>query len=108
MTFWMLASAAFTMADILLGKKVRAMAEIGEVASLGDISDLRFNNNRLIKALLSVVIFLGCIAYLSAQIKAGSELFAHLLGWEPIVAAIVIFGILTVYTAISGWVISVC
>ncbi len=102
MTFWMLSSAAFTMAYIILGKKVRAMAEIGEVASLGDISDLRFNNNRLIKALLSVVIFLGCIAYLSAQIKAGSELFAHLLGWEPIVAAFVIFGILTVYTAISG------
>jgi Na+/proline symporter len=102
MTFWMLSSAAFTMAYLILGKKVRAMAEIGEVASLGDISDLRFNNNRLIKAMLSIVIFLGCIAYLSAQIKAGSELFAHLLGWEPIVAAIVIFGILTVYTVISG------
>lgn len=102
MTFWMLSSAAFAMAYLILGKKVRAMAEIGEVASLGDISDLRFNNNRLIKAIMSIVIFLGCIAYLAAQIKAGSELFAHLLGWEPIVAALAIFGILTIYTAISG------
>ncbi|MGI6364203.1 MAG: sodium:solute symporter family transporter [Bacillota bacterium] len=102
MTFWMLSSAAFSMAYIILGKKVRAMAEVGEVASLGDISDLRYNNNRVIKGLMSVIIFLGCIAYLAAQIQAGSELFAHLLGWEPIVAAFAIFGILTIYTAISG------
>ncbi|WP_409227124.1 sodium:solute symporter family protein [Gudongella sp. SC589] len=102
MNFWMLSSAAFAMAYIILGKKIRAMAEIGEVASLGDISDLRFNNNRLIKGLMSVIIFLGCIAYLAAQIKAGSELFNNLLGWSPIVTGFIIFGVLTVYTAISG------
>ncbi|MDY0257639.1 sodium:solute symporter family transporter [Gudongella oleilytica] len=102
MNFWMLSSAAFAMAYIILGKKIRAMAEIGEVASLGDISDLRFNNNRLIKGLMSVIIFLGCIAYLAAQIKAGSELFNNLLGWNPILTGFIIFGILTVYTAISG------
>jgi Na+/proline symporter len=102
MTFWMLSSAAFAMAYLILGKKVRAMAEVGPVASLGDISDLRFNNNRGIKALMSIILFLGCIAYLAAQIKAGSTLFGHLLGWSPIVAGLVIFGILTIYTAISG------
>jgi len=102
MNFWMLSSAAFAMAYIILGKKVRAMSEIGEVASLGDISDLRFNNNKIIKGLMSVIIFLGCIAYLAAQIKAGSELFNNLLGWSPIVTGLIIFGILTVYTAISG------
>ncbi|MCR3955469.1 MAG: hypothetical protein NUK57_04175 [Gudongella sp.] len=102
MNFWMLSSAAFAMAYIILGKKIRAMSEIGEVASLGDISDLRFNNNRLIKGLMSVIIFLGCIAYLAAQIKAGSELFNNLLGWSPIVTGFIIFGVLTVYTAISG------
>ncbi|MBG0764204.1 MAG: hypothetical protein H0S78_04835, partial [Tissierellales bacterium] len=102
MNYWMLSSAAFAMAYIILGKKVRAMSEIGEVASLGDISDLRFNNNKLIKGLMSIVIFLGCIAYLAAQIKAGSELFNNLLGWSPIVTGLIIFGILTIYTAISG------
>lgn len=49
MAFWMLSSAAFAMAYLILGKKVRAMAEIGKVASLGDLSDLRYNNNRVIK-----------------------------------------------------------
>jgi Na+/proline symporter len=102
MNYWMLSSAAFAMAYMVLGKKVRAMSEIGEVSSLGDISDLRFNNNRLIKGIMSVIIFLGCIAYLAAQIKAGSELFNNLLGWNPIVTGLIIFGILTVYTAVSG------
>ncbi|KUO71346.1 MAG: hypothetical protein APF77_12635 [Clostridia bacterium BRH_c25] len=102
MTYWMLSSAAFAMAYIILGKKVRAMAELGPIASLGDISDLRFNNSRAIKALMSIVLFLGSIAYLAAQIKACSELFSHLLGWSPMVTGLFIFGIITVYTAVSG------
>lgn len=102
MTFWMLSSAAFAMAYMILGKKVRAMAEIGKVASLGDLSDLRYNNNRVIKITMSLTLFLGCVAYLAAQIKAGSELFGHLLGWDPLLAGFVIFGVLAVYMSISG------
>ena len=102
MTFWMLSSGAFSMAYIILGKKVRGMAELGPVASLGDISDLRFNNNRGIKAIMSIILFIGCIAYLASQIKAGSELFGHLLGLNPILAGFLIFGVLTIYTALSG------
>ena len=102
MTFWMLSSGAFAMAYIILGKKVRAMAELAPVASLGDISDLRFNNNRLIKGIMSIILFIGSVAYLASQIKAGSELFGHLLGLNPMVAGFLIFGVLTVYTSISG------
>ena len=102
MSFWMLSSAAFAMAYLILGKKVRGMAEIGEVASLGDISDLRFNNNRIIKGVMSLTLLLGCVAYLAAQIKAGSELFGHLIGWDPLLAGFAIFGVLTVYMSVSG------
>ncbi|HHV45346.1 MAG TPA: hypothetical protein GXX53_00335 [Tissierellia bacterium] len=102
MTYWMLSSAAFAMAYIILGKKIRAMAEVGTVASLGDISDLRYNNNKWIKILMSIIIFIGSIAYLASQIKAGSELFSHLLGLSPMIAGFVIFGILILYTALSG------
>lgn len=102
MTYWMLSSGAFSMAYIILGKKVRAMAEVGTVASLGDISDLRFNNNRGIKTIMSIIIFIGSIAYLASQIKAGSELFSHLLGLNPMVAGFLIFGVLVAYTALSG------
>ena len=102
MSYWMLSSAAFVMAYMILGKKVRAMAEIGKVASLGDLSDLRYNNNRVIKITMSLTLFLGCVAYLAAQIKAGSELFGHLLGWDPLLAGFIIFGVLAVYMSISG------
>jgi len=102
MALWMLSSGAFAMAYLMIGKKVRAMAEVGSVASLGDISDLRFKNHKGIKALLSIIIFIGAIAYLASQISACSALFAHLLGWNPMVAGFVIFGILTAYTALSG------
>lgn len=102
MTFWMLSGAAFAMSYIILGKKMRAMAEIAPISSLGDISDVRFNNNRIIKGIMSLIICFGCVSYLAAQISAGSAMFGHLLGLEPIVAGVVIFGILTIYTALSG------
>lgn len=99
---WMLGSPAFALGYMMLGKKVRAMAEVAPVATLGDVSDLRFNNHRGIKALVSIIMLLGCVAYLASQIKAGADLFAHLLGWSPWTAALVIFGILAAYTVISG------
>lgn len=102
MTFWMLSGAAFAMSYIILGKKMRAMAEVAPISSLGDICDLRFNNNRLIKALMSIIICLGCVGYLAAQISAGSALIANLIDIPPIVCGLIIFGLLTVYTALSG------
>lgn len=102
MTFWMLSGAAFATSYIILGKRVRAMAEIAPISSLGDICDIRFNHNRIIKALMSIIICLGCVGYLAAQISAGSALIAQLVDIPPIVAGFIIFGLLTVYTALSG------
>ena len=102
MTFWMLSGAAFAMSYIILGKKMRAMAEIAPISSLGDICDIRFNNNRFIKAVMSIIICLGCVGYLAAQISAGSALIAQLVDIPPIVAGFLIFGLLTIYTALSG------
>ena len=102
MNLWMLSSAAFAMAYMSIGKRMRAMAEVAPIASLGDIADLRYGNHRGIKALLSLVLFVGAIAYLASQISACSALFGHLLGWNPYVAGFIIFGILTLYTSFSG------
>ena len=102
MTFWMLGSAAFAASYIILGKKMRGMAEVAEISSLGDVCDVRFNNNRIIKALMSIIICLGCVGYLAAQISAGTALFSNLIDVPPIVAGLIIFGLLTIYTALSG------
>lgn len=102
MAFWMLGSSAFALGYVILGKKMRGMAEVAEISSLGDICDVRFNKNRLIKALMSIIICLGCVGYLAAQISAGTTLIASLIDIPPIAAGILIFGLLTVYTALSG------
>ena len=102
MILWMLGSGAFAMGYIILGKKMRAMAELGPVATLGDVSDLRFGKNRMLKFITSLTIFIGSIAYLASQIKGVSEMFAHLMGWSPMVIGIIIFGSLIIYMVVSG------
>lgn len=102
MLLWMLGSGAFAMSYIILGKKMRAMAELGPVATLGDVSDLRFGKNRRLKLITSLTIFIGSIAYLASQIKGVSEMFAHLMGWSPAVIGIIVFGSLIIYMVVSG------
>jgi Na+/proline symporter len=99
---FMFAAPAFVFGYLVIGKKVRALAEIGSVASLGDLSDLRFNGHRGIKLLLSVMLFLGCAMYLSAQVEACAKLFENLFDWNEVVIAVVIFAILIAYTVLSG------
>ncbi|MDR1686855.1 MAG: hypothetical protein LBR82_10570 [Desulfovibrio sp.] len=102
MGLWMMGAGAFCMSYIILGKKMRAMAEVGPVATLGDVIDLRFGKNRYLKLVTSLTLFIGCIAYLASQIKGVSEMFAHLMGWSPMTIGIIVFGSLIAYMVISG------
>lgn len=99
---FMFGAPAFVFGYLVIGKKVRGMAEIGSVASLGDLSDLRFNHHRGIKLMLSIMLFLGCAMYLSAQVEACAKLFENLFDWNQVVISVVIFSILIIYTVISG------
>lgn len=102
MALWMLTSCAGAFAMLLLAKKVRGMAELGPVSSLGDLTDLRFNNSRVIKGFMSFVLMLGCLAYLSSQITAGAAMLSHLMGWSQIVSGLVIFSVVALYMSFSG------
>ena len=99
---FMFAAPAFVFGYLVIGKKLRAMAEIGTVASLGDVSDLRFSYHRGIKLVLSLMLFLGCVMYLSAQVEACAKLFENLFDWNETVIGGVIFAILIGYTVLSG------
>ena len=99
---FMFAAPGFVFGYLVIGKKVRAMAEIGTVASLGDLSDLRFNGHRGIKLILSLMLFIGCAMYLSAQVEACAKLFENLFAWNKLVISVVIFTILIAYTVLSG------
>jgi Na+/proline symporter len=99
---FMFAAPGFVFGYLVIGKKVRAMAEIGTVASLGDLSDLRFNGHRGIKLILSLMLFIGCAMYLSAQVEACAKLFENLFEWNKLIISVVIFAILIAYTVLSG------
>jgi len=99
---FMFAAPAFVFGYLVIGKKVRAMAEIGTVASLGDLSDLRFNRHRGIKLMLSLMLFLGCAMYLAAQVEACAVLFQNLFDWNRLLISTIIFAILIGYTVLSG------
>ncbi len=99
---FMFAAPGFVFGYLVIGKKVRAMAEIGTVASLGDVSDLRFNGHRGIKLILSLMLFIGCAMYLSAQVEACAKLFENLFEWNKLIISVVIFAILIGYTVLSG------
>lgn len=95
-------SCCFSLAYIFIGKKMRAMAEIGEVSSLGDIIDLRYGRNHTIKFFSSAVLFVGCFAYLITQIAAAATLFSYLFGWPPLLTSSVVFGVVILYVLIGG------
>jgi Na+/proline symporter len=99
---FMFAAPAFVFGYIVIGKKVRGLAEVGVVASLGDLSDLRFNRHRGIKLMLSLMLFIGCVMYLSAQVEACAKLFENLFSWNRFLISGIIFAILIAYTVISG------
>lgn len=95
-------SCCFTAAYIFIGKRMRAIAEIGEVSSLGDIISLRYKGNTIIKGFTCGVLFIGCFAYLITQIAAGTSLFSFLFGWPPLLTSGVVFGVVILYVMIGG------
>lgn len=102
MGLWMLTAVSGPFGLMCLAKKVRAVQEISPLSSLGDVTDIRFNKSRIIKGCMSGILALGCLAYLTSQIRAGIHLFSYLLDWPPLFSGLLIFGILAVYMTFSG------
>ncbi len=102
MGLWMLTAVSGPFGLMCLAKKVRAVQEIAPLSSLGDVTDVIYNNSRIIKGVMSGILALGCLAYLTSQISAGINLFTYLLNWPPLLSGLLIFGILAVYMTFSG------
>ncbi|SHJ89237.1 Sodium:solute symporter family protein [Dethiosulfatibacter aminovorans DSM 17477] len=101
MTTVALMAGAFTLSYIFIGKKIRAIAEVKEVATLGDLIEARYKSKK-VKMLSALVLFIGCFAYLAAQIAAGASLFTYLFGWGTFKAAVLMFGVVIVYVVVGG------
>lgn len=102
MVAFSLLAFCFSLSYLFLGKKMRALAEVKDIATLGDVVDARYHNNKIIKGCTAFVIFMGCFAYLASQIAAGASLLTYMFGWDTIVGAVVIFGVVILYVVIGG------
>ncbi len=95
------AGIAFPFGYWIIGKRLRAMAEVANIATLPDIARIRFQSET-VRGVLAVGILIAAIPYLSSQIKGGAKLINELLGVNEHTALIILASVLLFYTMISG------
>ncbi|WP_283241369.1 hypothetical protein [Haloterrigena sp. H1] len=91
----------FAMAYWIVGKRVRGMADVANIGTLGDIADERFNSGA-IRGILSVILFIACWAYLASQVAGGGYVLSVILGVSMETAVWLVFGLIIVYVAVGG------
>lgn len=97
----MAAGIGFAYGFWLIGKRMRAMAEVTSVATLPDIARVRYQS-QVVRGLLAIGLLIASIAYLSSQVKGGMLLVVQMLGVSDVVAILILFGVVTVYMVFGG------
>ncbi len=85
----------------VIGKRMRAMAEVTNVATLPDIARVRFQS-QAVRGILAVGLCLAAIAYLSSQVKGGAKLMNQMLGVSEEWGVAIMFGSTLAYMLVSG------
>ena len=85
----------------IIGKRMRAMAEVTDVATLPDIARVRFQS-QAVRGILAVGLCLAAIAYLSSQVKGGAKLMNQMLGVSEAWGVAIMFGSTLAYMLVSG------
>jgi SSS family transporter len=95
------AGTGFGYAYWLLGKRMRGMAEVTDVATLPDIAKVRYRS-QAVRGLLAAALFIASIAYLSSQVKGGAKLVVQMIGCSENIAVLILFGTTLIYMLFSG------
>ena len=85
----------------VIGKRMRAMAEVTDVATLPDIARVRFQS-QAVRGVLAIGLCLAAIAYLSSQVKGGAKLMNQMLGVSEEMGVVIMFGTTLAYMLVSG------
>lgn len=85
----------------VIGKRMRAMADVTDVATLPDIARVRFQS-QAVRGILAVGLCLAAIAYLSSQVKGGAKLMNQMLGVSEEWGVAIMFGSTLAYMLVSG------
>jgi Na+/proline symporter len=85
----------------VIGKRMRAMADVTDVATLPDIARVRFQS-QAVRGILAVGLCMAAIAYLSSQVKGGAKLMNQMLGVSEEWGVAIMFGSTLAYMLVSG------
>lgn len=102
-SLWLTFSAGigFAMAYWIIGKRVRAFADVADIGTLGDIAEERFQSPAA-RGLLAIILFIACWAYLASQVAGGGYVLNELLGIGVAPSVWLVFGVMIIYVAVGG------
>ena len=100
------APLGFALTWFLVGKRIWMMGEQGDVFTLGDVVEKRYNS-RSVRGWLGFAITLGVIGYLGTQVQAMGVIMHSIFGVSPAVGALIGLGILAFYSVGGGIIASV-
>ncbi len=102
-SFWITFAATFSMplGAIMVGKRLRLMAETREILTLPDAVAARYGG-RWPRAAMAVAILLGVMGYLGTQVMAIGIVLVAVLGVDLPVALLIGLGVLAFYSIAGG------
>jgi Na+/proline symporter len=102
-SIWMIIACGpgFAYGYWLIGKRMRGMAEVSNIATLPDIAYIRFNS-QAVRGILAAGLFAGAMAYLFTQVRVGALLMNQMLGVSDEWGLFIIFGTIIAYMFVSG------
>lgn len=100
------ASLGFALTWYLAGKRIWQIGSLGEVYTLGDIVEKRYQS-KAVRGWLGVAITFGVIGYLGTQVQAMGIIMHSIFGVPPKLGAIIGLGILAFYCVGGGIIASV-
>lgn len=95
------APLGFALTWFLVGKRMWKVGELGEVYTLGDVVEKRYNS-KAVRGWLGVAITLGVIGYLGTQVQAMGIIMHTVFGVSPKVGALIGLAILGFYCVGGG------
>jgi SSS family transporter len=100
------APLGFVLAWFLVAKRMWRLANLGEVYTLGDVAELRYNS-RGVRGWIGIAVALGVIGYLGVQVQATGIIMSAIFPVSTNMGALIGLGILGLYAVGGGTIAAV-
>ena len=91
----------FALTWFMLGKRMVRIADVGDVYTVGDVAELRYNS-RAARGVMAITVVLGVLGYLGTQVLAMGIVVAAIFGVSTTTGAMIGMGVLGLYVIGGG------